>query len=179
MKKHWIILITLLTLMILSCQSALADGLIMKDPMEFSDHLTFYENTDSEYSYKRNYRVDSTEHAPDVVLAYLENLMQYEELTYAQCTVSPSGWVYHVFQPAEGYSYDNFYFYQKDTDWKTVDSVAIITYKPGNLNVYFYLSHDFTLWDQENEEPTATPKPTTLQLFGCLNEQGKKVAFDL
>ena len=26
---------------------------------------------------------------------------------------------------------------------------------------------------------TATPKPTTLQLFGCLNEQGKKVAFDL
>lgn len=26
---------------------------------------------------------------------------------------------------------------------------------------------------------TATPKPTTLQLFGSLNEQGKKVAFDL
>lgn len=26
---------------------------------------------------------------------------------------------------------------------------------------------------------TATPKPTTLQLFGCLNEEGKKVAFDL
>ena len=26
---------------------------------------------------------------------------------------------------------------------------------------------------------TATPKPTTLQLFGMLNEQGKKVAFDL
>lgn len=26
---------------------------------------------------------------------------------------------------------------------------------------------------------TATPKPTTLQLFGRLNEQGKKVAFDL
>lgn len=26
---------------------------------------------------------------------------------------------------------------------------------------------------------TATPKPTTLQLFGCLNENGKKVAFDL
>ena len=26
---------------------------------------------------------------------------------------------------------------------------------------------------------TATPKPTRLQLFGCLNEQGKKVAFDL
>lgn len=26
---------------------------------------------------------------------------------------------------------------------------------------------------------TATPKPTTLQLFGCLNEQGKKAAFDL
>lgn len=26
---------------------------------------------------------------------------------------------------------------------------------------------------------TATPKPTTLQLFGALNEQGKKVAFDL
>ncbi|NLD60950.1 type I restriction endonuclease subunit R [Candidatus Sumerlaeota bacterium] len=26
---------------------------------------------------------------------------------------------------------------------------------------------------------TATPKPTTLQLFGCLNEDGKKVAFDL
>lgn len=26
---------------------------------------------------------------------------------------------------------------------------------------------------------TATPKSTTLQLFGCLNEQGKKVAFDL
>lgn len=26
---------------------------------------------------------------------------------------------------------------------------------------------------------TATPKPTTLQLFGTLNEQGKKVAFDL
>lgn len=26
---------------------------------------------------------------------------------------------------------------------------------------------------------TATPKPTTLQLFGCLKEEGKKVAFDL
>lgn len=26
---------------------------------------------------------------------------------------------------------------------------------------------------------TATPKPTTLQLFGCLNEEGKKAAFDL
>lgn len=26
---------------------------------------------------------------------------------------------------------------------------------------------------------TATPKPTTLQLFGCLNDKGKKVAFDL
>lgn len=26
---------------------------------------------------------------------------------------------------------------------------------------------------------TATPKPTTLQLFGCLNDEGKKVAFDL
>ena len=26
---------------------------------------------------------------------------------------------------------------------------------------------------------TATPKPTTLQLFGTLNEDGKKVAFDL
>ena len=26
---------------------------------------------------------------------------------------------------------------------------------------------------------TDTPKPTTLQLFGCLNEEGKKVAFDL
>lgn len=26
---------------------------------------------------------------------------------------------------------------------------------------------------------TATPKPTTLQLFGCLNENGQKVAFDL
>jgi type I restriction enzyme R subunit len=26
---------------------------------------------------------------------------------------------------------------------------------------------------------TATPKPTTLQLFGCLNEEGKKEAFDL
>ena len=26
---------------------------------------------------------------------------------------------------------------------------------------------------------TATPKPTTLQLFGCLNEKGKKVSFDL
>ena len=26
---------------------------------------------------------------------------------------------------------------------------------------------------------TATPKPATLQLFGCLNEEGKKAAFDL
>lgn len=133
-----------LAVLLLSVLTAHADTPTMPDPLDLGFTMSFNENKDSDACYERNYMVEDASDARDVVLAYLEKLMQYKELDYVQCTTSPDGWIYHGFQAADGYSYDTYYTH--NGDWETMSYCASIGYRPGNRNVYFLFSPDFTLW---------------------------------
>lgn len=133
--------------------SSSSTKVILPDPMSFSFNLQFAENEDSDHCYERRYLAETTADASQFVLAYVEELMNYEQFTYAQCTTAPSGWVYHVFSEAPGYNYSDFYSHASDTGWRTENCVVIVNYKPDNRNVYILSSTDF--------EPLPIPKAST------------------
>lgn len=161
MKKTLFALAALLV-MLLCAQIALADTLIMPNPLDMGFVMSLESNDDNQYAYARTYKVIKKENVRDVVLTYLEKLMQFEELSYVQCTTSPSGWVYHLFAAAEGFSYDRFSY--SSGEWETANCCAAILYHPEKQWVKFSYSTDFTLpfnTPAPTAKPTAKPTPKT------------------
>lgn len=164
--KKTLFLLTALFVMLLFTQIALADTLTMPDPLDMGFDLTFDENTDNQYCYKRLYKASSQDIVRDVVLTYIEKLMQYEELSYVQCTTTPNGWIYHIFDAAEGFSYDDFYV--SSDEWQTKDACIAICYKPESRYITFRYSTDFTLpFDAFTPTPKPTAKPTAKTCSVC------------
>lgn len=88
----------------------MADTLTMPDPLEMGFDMKLVEKLDNESAYFRRYEINDKQDTTSVVLAYIEKLMQYEELKHVQCTTSPGWWIHHVFEAAESHSFDTFYF---------------------------------------------------------------------
>lgn len=162
MKKMLLTVAIVLALLLLSALTAHAAALTMPDPLEMGYSMSFAEDLDNRHCYKRKYKLASASNVRDVVLAYMEELMQYRQLAYVECTTAPDGFIYHSFQAAEGYSYDTFYTY--DDYWKTTDCCVSICYKPGNRIVYFMFSTDFFLWDENDCAQGNVPLRNTAQI---------------
>ena len=163
--KKILFALTALLIMLLFAQSALADTLTMPDPLDMGFVMSLESNDDNQYAYTRIYKVIKKENVRDVVLTYLEKLMQYEELSYAQCTTNPSGWIYHLFVAADGFSYDQFTYSRGE--WKTQNCCIAILYHPEGQLVEFSYSTDFTLpfnTPTPTAKPTAKPTPKTCSI---------------
>ncbi len=160
--KKRITFVVLLVMMLAFLTTAMADTLTIPDPKAMGYSIWFIRSLDDEHTNIRLYMMDDIAQAEDAVDAYVDQLKQYEEMSYVVCTTNPDGWIYHIFEVAEGFSYDEFYLYEGQ--WKTVDSCVIIQYMPGNREIYFYFSTDFTM-ASEASEVTSRPTATSTALF--------------
>jgi len=156
--KKTLLLLTALFAMLLCAQIALADTLTMPDPVDMGYDLAFYESSDSQYCYSRTYKARTKDIAHDAALAYVDMLMQYDELTHVQCVIAPNGWIFHVLDAAEGFSYDQ--FCSTSGEWQTKNGCAAVLYHPDKQWVQFRFSKDFTL-ASDLAKPTAKPTPKT------------------
>lgn len=161
MKKTSIALVATLA-MLLCTQIALADTLTMPDPTGMGFDITLHQNKDNQFSNSRSYKASNQGIVRDVVLTYIEKLMQFEQLAYVQCITDSNGWVYHILDAAEGFTYADFLW--STDDWKTKNACVAICYHPQSLFVEFHYSPDFTL---PFDAFTPTPKPTAKPCSEC------------
>lgn len=163
MKKR-ITFIVLLVMILAFMNTAMAATLTIPDPKTMGYTIWFIKNLDNEHSCIRQYMMDDIAQAEDAVNAYVDQLKKYDEIRYVDCTANADGWVYQIFEVADGFSFDEFYIYEDQS--KTVDSCVIIQYMPGNRNIYFYFSTDFTMSSDVREatsKPTVAPAPVFVE----------------
>ena len=165
MRKPIILISILLVIALVMCHGASADVPVMPDPAELGYPVTFDQNQDSSFCFQRSYRAENMDDVQDIVMVYMETLLQFSELKYIQCAFGDNGWIYHVFAAAEDHSLSSFCCWLNGNESTTDEGCVVISYHPDFSDIYFFVSPDLTLWDysapvQPTEAPTPVPTPT-------------------
>ena len=163
-----------LTFALLFFSPTIADALTICEPTDILYTLSEYSNNDSDGIYQRNYRVNSHEKIAKTILAYLEYVMEQDELEHIDFIKSPNDWYYHCFAPSNGYSYST--YRHTSGDWKTPSGCLFICYMPNNDIFSVSYSSDFSLGktDMSQESSNSSDSLTgTWEIYSYVDKYNK------